>query len=132
MEKRKKTETKSVYETCKSSNINRVMKLYEAGNLIIRGKKITNQKQAIAIALQQADSNCAEKMKKEDIINIEVKIKNANHSDLRYSDVKRILFLLKYYETKKQYKKIVELQKIIIHALPQIKKNLHKLILANI
>ncbi len=45
--------TKSSYELCKSKSIDKVMKLYEKGNLIIRGKKVINQKQAIAIGLQQ-------------------------------------------------------------------------------
>lgn len=93
---------KSEYETCKSKSIDKIMKLYEKGNLIIRGKKVMNQKQAIAIGLQQAESNCKSKMNSSDIHNIETKVKNIdNTKPLTYSDLKRILFLIDYYKKKK-------------------------------
>lgn len=136
MEKTKKKvkSKKSDYEMCKSKNINKIMKLYEKGDLIIRGKKITNQKQAIAIGLQQSESNCKSKMNSSDIQNIEKKVKNINENKpYNYSDLKRILFLIYYYKQKKMNVKANTLyEKIIKYLLTNqnmLKNSYRKLLL---
>ena len=123
---------KTDYDECKSKEINKRMKLYERGALIIHGKKVTNQKQAIAIALQQSDSQCQPKMNSIDIKKIENKVKNAtDYNTFTYSDLKRILFLYQYYEKKKSYVKANALQaKIISYLLinNELKTSYRKLI----
>lgn len=109
---------KSDYEVCKSKSIDKIMKLYEKGNLIIRGKKVTNQKQAIAIGLQQAENNCKSKINSLDIKNIIKKVENINNTkELTFSDLKRIIFLIDYYKRKKLNVKVYNLYKKIIHYL---------------
>ncbi len=124
---------KSNYELCKSKSIDKIMKLYEKGNLIIRGKKVTNQKQAIAIGLQQAESNCKSKMNSSDIKNIVQKVEHINKDKpYTYSDLKRILFLINYYKKKKLNIKVNDLYKKIINYLlinNDIKKSYRKLLL---
>ena len=132
--KKKVKSKKSDYELCKSKSIDKVMKLYEKGNLIIRGKKVTNQKQAIAIGLQQAESNCKSKMNGSDIHNIEKKVKNINENKpYNYSDLKRILFLINYYKKKKYNVKANDLyEKIIKYLLTKqdmLKSSYRKLLL---
>ncbi len=134
-EKLKKGKSKkSQYENCKSKSIDKIMKLYEKGNLIIRGKKVTNQKQAIAIGLQQAESHCKSKMNSSDIQNIENKVQNIdNTKSFTYSDLKRILFLIDYYKKKKYNVKIhILYEKIIKYLLTNqniLKKSYRKLFL---
>lgn len=114
----KTKKSKSDFEICKSKEIDKIMKLYERGNLIIRGKKVSNQKQAIAIALQQSESKCNSKINGSDIKNIENKVNQAtNYSEFTYSDIKRILFLHNYFQKKKNVTKVNELQSKIIHYL---------------
>ena len=132
--KKKVKSKKSDYELCKSKSIDKVMKLYEKGNLIIRGKKVTNQKQAIAIGLQQAESNCKSKMNGSDIHNIEKKVKNINENKpYNYSDLKRILFLINNYKKKKYNVKATDLyEKIIKYLLTNqdmLKSSYRKLLL---
>ncbi len=115
--KNKRKIKKSDYELCKSKSIDKVMKLYEKGNLIIRGKKVINQKQAIAIGLQQAESNCKSKMNGTDIQNIVKKVEDIKDKPYTYSDVKRILFLINYYKKKKMNIKVNDLYKKIINYL---------------
>ena len=96
------------YELCKKKNINKIMKLYESKKLIIRKKKITSPKQAIAIALQQSEQNCSNKMTKTDIKNIQNKISMKNGIHLKYSDLKRMEILFsKKKDSKKLYAKII-------------------------
>lgn len=115
---KKSKSKKSDYEVCKSKSIDKIMKLYEKGNLIIRGKKVINQKQAIAIGLQQAESNCKSKMNGSDIQNIETKVKNIDDTKpFTYSDLKRILFLINYYKKKKNNVKANALYEKIIKYL---------------
>ena len=100
------------------------MKLYERGNLIIRKKRVTNQKQAIAIALQQANANCKKHMKRVDIDNIETKVENIDpNSDLRYSDLNRILFLYNDYKEKKSNVKLIQIQHTLITYLLKYPQN---------
>ena len=125
---------KSDYELCKSKSIDKIMKLYEKGNLIIRDKKVTNQKQAIAIGLQQAESNCKSKMDGSDIQNIIKKVQNMdNTKPFTYSDLKRILFLINYYKKKKYNVKANDLyEKIIKYLLTNqnmLKNSYRKLLL---
>lgn len=132
--KKKVKSKKSEYELCKSKSIDKVMKLYEKSNLIIRGKKVTNQKQAIAIGLQQAESNCKSKMNGSDIHNIEKRVKNINENKpYNYSDLKRILFLINYYKKKKYNVKANDLyEKIIKYLLTNenmLKSSYRKLLL---
>lgn len=132
--KSKSKSKKSDYEQCKSKSIDKIMKLYEKGNLIIRGKKVTNQKQAIAIGLQQAESNCKSKMNNSDIQNIENKVQNIdNTKPFTYSDLKRILFLIDYYKKKKyNVKANVLYEKIIKYLLTNenmLKSSYRKLLL---
>ena len=126
----------SDFESCKSKRINQVMKLYERGVLIIRGKKVSNQKQAIAIALQQAESGCRSKMNGNDIKNMEDKVKKLSlNKSFTYSDIKRILFLMEYYQKKKKQSQVVELQKRLIAYMasePDLKKSYRKLILSTL
>lgn len=133
--KSKSKSKSSDYESCKSKAIDKVMKLYERGILIIRGKKVNNRKQAIAIALQQSESNCKAKINDIDIKNMESKVHNAtNYSKFTYSDLKRILFLLHYYIKKKNYIKVEALQTKIIHYLLTIndlKSSYRKLLLTH-
>jgi hypothetical protein len=122
---RKSKSKNSDYESCKSKAIDKVMKLYERGNLIIRGRKVSNRKQAIAIALQQSESNCKSKMNGSDIKNMETKVTSANdYSRFTYSDLKRILFLYNYYIKNKKYRKAIILQMKIINYLLFIKNNM--------
>ncbi len=124
---------KSDYEVCKSKSIDKIMKLYEKGNLIIRGKKVTNQKQAIAIGLQQAENNCKSKINSLDIKNIIKKVENINNTkELTFSDLKRIIFLIDYYKRKKLNVKVYNLYKKIIHYLltnNDLKKSYRKLLI---
>ncbi len=124
---------KSNYELCKSKSIDKVMKLYEKGNLIIRGKKVINQKQAIAIGLQQAESNCKSKIDGSDIQNIVKKVERINKDKpYTYSDLKRILFLIDYYKKKKMNVKANILYEKIINYLlinNDLKKSYRKLLL---
>jgi len=124
---------KSDYELCKSKSIDKVMKLYEKGNLIIRGKKVINQKQAIAIGLQQAESNCKSKMNSSDIQNIVKKVDRINKDKpYTYSDLKRILFLINYYQKKKMNVKVNHLYEKIINYLltnNELKNSYRKLLL---
>ncbi len=124
---------KSTYELCKSKSIDKVMKLYEKGNLIIRGKKVINQKQAIAIGLQQAESNCKSKMNISDIQNIVKKVEHINKDKpYTYSDLKRILFLINYYKKNKMYVKANNLYEKIINYLltnNELKNSYRKLLL---
>jgi hypothetical protein len=124
---------KSDYELCKSKSIDKVMKLYEKGNLIIRGKKVINQKQAIAIGLQQAESNCKSKMNGSDIQNIVKKVERINKDKpYTYSDIKRILFLINYYQKKKMNVKVNHLYEKIINYLltnNELKNSYRKLLL---
>ncbi len=133
MEKEKRKTKKSSYELCKSKSIDKVMKLYEKGNLIIRGKKVTNQKQAIAIGLQQAESNCKSKMNGSDIQNIVKKVELiTKDKPLSYSDLKRILFLIDYYKKKKMNVKANHLYEKIINYLltnNDLKNSYRKLLL---
>lgn len=131
---KKSKSKKSDYELCKSKSIDKIMKLYEKGILIIRGKKVTNQKQAIAIGLQQAESNCKSKMSTSDIQNIESKVQNIdNTKPFTYSDLKRILFLIDYYKKKKDNVKANRLyEKIIKYLLTNenmLKSSYRKLLL---
>ncbi len=125
--------TKSSYELCKSKSIDKVMKLYEKGNLIIRGKKVINQKQAIAIGLQQAESNCKSKMNSSDIQNIVKKVEHINKDKpYTYSDLKRILFLINHYKKNKMYVKAnILYEKMINYLLTNndIKNSYRKLLL---
>lgn len=126
---------KSDFEICKSKQIDKVMKLYERGNLIIRGKKVQNQKQAIAIALQQSESNCKSKINSSDIKNIEEKVYKAiDYTKFTYSDLKRILFLHTHYIKKKSFVKANVIQTKIIHYLltvTEIKNSYRKLLLTH-
>lgn len=123
---------KSTYETCKSKNIDKTMKLYETNRLIIRGKKVTNRAQAIAIGLEQAESNCKSKMNISDIKNIEKKVENIDvNKEFTYSDLKRILFLINYYKKNKKCLKVNKLNEKIIKYLlnnKQIKSSYLKLL----
>lgn len=116
--------SESAYETCKKQSIQKTMKLYERGALIIRKKKITNPKQALAIALQGASANCEKKIKRTDISNMVEKV-NAIKSttDLRYSDLQRLLFLIQDSRETRKYKKMAEYQDklltYLIHHHPQ-------------
>ena len=131
LKRKPKTKKKSDYESCKSKEMNTVMKLYERGNLIIRGRKITNRKQAIAIALQQSDSRCNSKINGVDIKNMESKVKSAEITSFTYSDIKRILFLYQYYSRKSPKKAIVLQTKIIQYLLTnELKSSYRKLLLA--
>jgi hypothetical protein len=126
---------KSDFEICKSKQIDKVMKLYEHGNLIIRSKKVENRKQAIAIALQQSESNCKSKINRSDIKNIEEKVyKATDYTKLTYSDLKRILFLHNHYIKKKSFVKANVIQTKIIHYLltvTEIKNSYRKLLLTH-
>ncbi len=131
---KRKRKPKSDYESCKSKEMNRLMKLYERGNLIIRGRKINNRKQAIAIALQQSDSKCTSKINGIDIKNMESKVQNAQISSFTYSDIKRILFLYQYYLKKKNKgaSKALSLQTKIIQYLltNELKSSYRKLLVS--
>ncbi len=134
--KKPRVKKASDFESCKSKRINQVMKLYERGVLIIRGKKVSNQKQAIAIALQQAESGCRSKMNGNDIKNMEDKVKKLSlDKSFTYSDIKRILFLIEYYQKKKKQSQVGELQKRLIAYMasePDLKKSYRKLILSTL
>jgi hypothetical protein len=95
------------YELCKKKTMNTYMKLYEQKKLIIRKKRITSRKQAIAISLQQSDRNCSKKISNKDIKNITNKVSNS--TQLNYSDLKRIeLLFSKKKDSKKIYKHIIQ------------------------
>lgn len=126
---------KSDYEICKSKSIDKVMKLYESKLLIIRGKKVNNKAQAIAIGLEQAERNCKSKMNKDDIKNIIKKVENISKDKsyiYNYSDLKRILFLINYYKKNKKYVKVNQLNEKIIKYLlnnNELKNSYRKLLL---
>jgi L-lactate utilization protein LutC len=92
------------YNKCKSEKISKVMKEYEKGKLENRSSEpITNQKQAIAIALSQAQSTC--KYNKSDVKNLIDKV----NEDL--NDIAKKINLSNLIETKDAIEKLYKMKK---------------------
>ena len=101
------------YESCKLKNISKTMKEFEVGQLKTKSnRKIKSRKQAIAIGLTIANSNCEKYFSNEDYMRIENRfMKNMYNSNgklkddkITYTSVKSGIKLYDYYKNKKNMK----------------------------
>ncbi len=126
----------SKYESCKQTYISSIMKRFEMGKLYIRGKRVRNYGQAIAMALKMADKHCQEKLYSKDVLNIADKIRdfldipNNDIKQVRYSELHRIALILDQlsdnYQTELLIKVLRKLQILVKRKIPISKQGLEE------
>ena len=121
------------YNKCRNMVIESHMKSYEKGKLKSRsGKKVTSQKQAIAMSLSIADNKCEKKMGKVDLEEIKEKVESfmkenmKNKKILKKSDLKRFKEYIKMNKKKNEMIKALKAENFILRRLLETKciKNL--------
>jgi hypothetical protein len=121
------------YNKCRNMVIESHMKSYEKGKLKSRsGKKVTSQKQAIAMSLSIADNKCEKKMGKVDLEEIKEKVESfmkenmKNKQILKKSDLKRFKEYIKMNKKKNEMIKALKAENFILRRLLETKciKNL--------
>lgn len=126
----------SKYENCKQTYISSIMKRFEMGKLYVRGRRVRNYGQAIAMALKMADKHCQDKLYSKDVLNIAEKIRdfldtpNNDIKQVRYAELHRIALILDQlsdnYQTELLIKVLRKLQILVKKNIPISKQGLEE------
>lgn len=126
----------SKYENCKQTYISSIMKRFEMGKLYVRGRRVRNYGQAIAMALKMADKHCQDKLYNKDVLNIAEKIRdfldtpNNDIKQVRYAELHRIALILDQlsdnYQTELLIKVLRKLQILVKKNIPISKQGLEE------
>ena len=118
------------YEKCQKEKMNKVMYEFKKGKLKTRSNnKVKSRKQAIAMGLSISNNSCQLKINKIDYQKMEEKIrKNINgNRKISLTSIKNGLKLIKYYEKKKNYKKVNEITQLLFIKILKTLKNREKI-----
>jgi hypothetical protein len=112
------------YDECKSKYIDKIMKEFKSGELKLQNnKKVTDKKQAIAIAINLAQRKCI--MKPNDIKKITEKImmflshdeRKISETRIPLTDVIETRILIKNYLKMKDYKNAHKLEMLLVRRI---------------
>jgi len=112
------------YNKCRNRVIESHMKSYEKGKLKSRsGKKVTSNKQAIAMSLSIADNKCEKKMGKVDIEEMIEKVESfmkenmKNKKILKKSDLKRFKEYIRMNKKKNEIMRAMRAENFVLRRL---------------